>query len=242
MKKKIIYLLGASILSFIAFPMMGSANNLSHSQNHLEHKYYGWQLCQYPEFSCINVKNGVTWRSLWQDAWQREMVQRLNRMNVAINSRPWIVVPRDLALLSYKQLSPFPASRNTHGQRLVVVNLTSQAFAAYDEQGDLVHWGPISAGKDYCPDVNRKCLTPTGSFKIQSKEGPECVSSKYPIDKGGGAKMPYCMFFHRGYGLHGSYDLPGYNDSHGCVRLYVDDARWLNLYFVRIGTPVIVTN
>jgi lipoprotein-anchoring transpeptidase ErfK/SrfK len=39
------------------------------------------------------------------------------------------------------------------------------------------------------------------------------------------------MFFHRGYALHGSYDVPGYNASHGCVRMFVKDAKWLNQEF-----------
>ncbi len=53
--------------------------------------------------------------------------------------------------------------------------------------------------------------------------------------------MPYCMFFHGGYALHGSYELPGYNASHGCVRMYKADAEWLNQSFLRIGSKVIVS-
>ena len=59
--------------------------------------------------------------------------------------------------------------------------------------------------------------------------------------------MPYCMFFHTGFALHGSYEVPGYNASHGCVRLYKEDAKWLNEEFVELpafendkGTTVIV--
>lgn len=52
--------------------------------------------------------------------------------------------------------------------------------------------------------------------------------------------MPYCMFFHGGYALHGSYKVPGYDDSHGCIRLFIDDARWLNEEFVKIGITKIV--
>jgi len=32
------------------------------------------------------------------------------------------------------------------------------------------------------------------------------------------------MFFHGGFALHGSPSVPGYNASHGCVRLFDDDA------------------
>lgn len=48
--------------------------------------------------------------------------------------------------------------------------------------------------------------------------------------------MPYCMFFHKGYALHGSSDIPGYRASHGCVRMFVQDALWLNHEFVQTST------
>jgi lipoprotein-anchoring transpeptidase ErfK/SrfK len=48
------------------------------------------------------------------------------------------------------------------------------------------------------------------------------------------------MFFHGGYALHGSNDVPGYNASHGCVRLVTEDAKWLNTQFVNVGTRVII--
>ena len=60
--------------------------------------------------------------------------------------------------------------------------------------------------------------------------------------------MPYCMFFHKGFALHGSDDIPGYRASHGCVRMFTRDAKWLNEEFVEIssernnflGTKVVV--
>ncbi|MCX7124554.1 MAG: L,D-transpeptidase, partial [Gammaproteobacteria bacterium] len=42
------------------------------------------------------------------------------------------------------------------------------------------------------------------------------------------------------FALHGS-TLPGYNASHGCVRLFFDDAKWLNQDFLNIGTRVTVS-
>ena len=139
------------------------------------------------------------------------------------------------------ELSPFPLHKDTRGHKLLLVNLSLQAFGAYDASGNLVHWGPVSGGKGYCPDVGRNCNTSTGNFKVFRKQGPECKSSKFPIETNGGAPMPYCMHFNGGYALHGS-TLPGYHDSHGCVRLFFDDAKWLNQNFLTIGTPVIVTH
>ena len=45
--------------------------------------------------------------------------------------------------------------------------------------------------------------------------------------------MPYCMYFNNGQALHGEPNgLPGYHASHGCVRLYSNDAEWLRYSFV----------
>ena len=36
--------------------------------------------------------------------------------------------------------------------------------------------------------------------------------------------------------MHGSDDMPGYRASHGCVRMFVEDAKWLNHEFVEISS------
>lgn len=52
--------------------------------------------------------------------------------------------------------------------------------------------------------------------------------------------MPYCMFYSDGYALHGSYNLPGYHASHGCVRILPEDAKWLRHEFIESETLVTV--
>ncbi len=74
----------------------------------------------------------------------------------------------------------------------------------------------------------------TGIFRFFSKEDQRCRSNVYPIGRGG-AKMPYCMYFHKGFALHGSPDIPGYRASHGCVRMFTKDAEWLNHSFVELS-------
>lgn len=113
------------------------------------------------------------------------------------------------------------------------------SWAAYDPDGNLLRYGKASGGRGYCPDIGRGCRTPTGSFRVHAKQGANCISSKYPVGKGG-AKMPYCMFFKGGFAVHGSYDVPRYNASHGCIRVPAQDAKWLNYNFMAIGTRVIV--
>lgn len=231
MKKIIIF----SILSTAILTM-----GLTFSTQSFAQRYYGAYLCGYPGFKCVKVSRGDTWENMFSNTRERAMVMRLNRTNMPLKYRSWIVVPTNLSSINNMQLSPFPAHRDTNGKKELIVNLTIQAFGAYDVQGNLVHWGPVSGGRSYCPDIGRSCNTATGSFAIYRKQGEECKSSRFPIETRGGAPMPYCMHFHGGFALHGS-TLPGYNASHGCVRLFFDDAKWLNQDFLNIGTKVIVT-
>jgi L,D-transpeptidase ErfK/SrfK len=202
--------------------------------------YYGGDLCAYEEFNCVKVKSSDTWVNLFPNEHERELVKRLNRMNLPVTNRSWIVVPTSFDGLTYLDLSPFPRQlENSSGREEVIVDLSDQAFGAYDKKGQLVYWGPISGGKGYCPDTESYCATATGSFHVTRKQGLECVSSKFPLETGGGAPMPYCMHFFKGFAMHGSV-LPGKNASHGCVRMFTSDAAWLNKSFVKIGTPVTV--
>ena len=123
------------------------------------------------------------------------------------------------------------------------------AWGAYDEEGELVWWGPISSGANSCRGVRGKCHTPGGSYRFIRKQGIECVSSAFPRRRDGnhgGAVMPYCMHFFRGYAMHGSYTVPGHRASHGCVRMFIEDAQWLNKEFINLpggggkGTRIII--
>ncbi|MGQ3892274.1 L,D-transpeptidase [Legionella sp. CNM-4043-24] len=134
----------------------------------------------------------------------------------------------------------FPAQREATGRKVFVFDPKATAWAAYDAQGNRVKTGSASGGKDFCEDVGRPCRTVTGTFRVYSKKGPDCTSSIYPIETGGGAKMPYCMHFSGGYSIHAAYEVPNYNASHGCVRVLPSAAKWLNEDFMDVGTTVIV--
>jgi L,D-transpeptidase ErfK/SrfK len=205
---------------------------------------YGKHLCKQAGYSCKKVKRGQTWESLFPNKQERRMVMSLNRTNMPLYYRSFIVVPDDLSSLSLMDLSPFPLNISVPGERLVLVDLNELAFAAYSKDGKLVHWGPVAGGMDYCPDVNRACNTAKGEFRVYSKRGKYCVSNTYPVDViEGGAPMPYCMFFNGGFAMHASTTVPGYNASHGCVRMSYEDAKWLSDHFVTTangGTKVIV--
>ena len=136
--------------------------------------------------------------------------------------------------------SPMKRQISPPGHKLILVSLNPNvlAFGAYGANGVLQYWGPVSGGRGYCPDVGRGCHTSVGTFSIYNHGGAGCRSSKFPVGRGG-APMPYCMYFHGGYALHGSYEVPGFNASHGCVRMFVNDAEWLNHDFTS-GSPVTV--
>jgi L,D-transpeptidase ErfK/SrfK len=205
---------------------------------------FGARLCNNnPDiYACYKVKKGDSWTNLFSEPNQRDLVMRINRINIRLQPGMHIAIPHDLKneddMLTY---APFSHQIEPYDQRIILVSIKKLAFGAYDEDGTLVFWGPISTGKGYCPDVRRRCGTPRGEFAIYSRQGANCRSQKYPVGKGG-APMPYCMFFYKGFALHGSYDVPGYNASHGCVRLFVGDAEWLNQEFTAgVGrVPVII--
>lgn len=131
-------------------------------------------------------------------------------------------------------LCPFFSYGNTF-----VFNPNTLTWKAIDDHGKVVRTGRGSGGKHYCSDTHRRCKTPSGVFYVHSKGGSGCKSSKYPIGRGG-SPMPYCMFFTKYYAIHGSYEVPNYNASHGCIRVTPGDASWLSHHFIHIGTKVIV--
>lgn len=193
---------------------------------------YANYLCNTGIFDCYKVKRGESWESLFPDFYQRQLVKNLNRINTRLYAGRKIAVPYDLGYVDRLDLAPFPPMRETEGRKVVIVDPNQLAWGAYDEAGVLVNWGAASAGKSWCPDVGEPCRTVTGDYTMIRKQGPECESSKYPIETDGGAPMPYCMHFYRGFAIHGSDTVPGYNASHGCVRVLTEDAEWLNTQFI----------
>ena len=120
-----------------------------------------------------------------------------------------------------------------------VFNPNTLTWKAIGDNGKVVRTGRGSGGRSYCRDIRRSCKTPSGVFRVWSKGGPGCKSSRFPIGRGG-SPMPWCMFFSKYYAIHGSYEVPHHNASHGCVRVIPSDANWLSHHFVHIGTKVII--
>ena len=196
--------------------------------------YYGPKLCENRSFECVKVESRESWESKFPDENQRDLVQRLNRTYNRLIPGQVLVVPKDLSKANLLELAPFPHQISDR-EKQIIVDQDKLAWGAYDANGQLVKWGPIASGRDKCPDSANSCRTLTGMYRVFSKEGPDCQSDIFPIGRGG-AKMPYCMFFHKGFALHGSDDIPGYRASHGCIRMFVEDAKWLNHHFVDISS------
>lgn len=113
------------------------------------------------------------------------------------------------------------------GPVLVVISLPEQQAYVY-RNGILIGRTPISSGR-------AGHRTPTGVFVVLEKQQKH-YSNIYK-----GAAMPYMeRLTWSGIAMHGGY-LPGYPDSHGCVRL---PKQFSELLFgvTRVGTTVVVAN
>ena len=159
---------------------------------------------------------------------------------------PWGAFPAQQTLVDAIQNARAPTLSQSQWLRLSVAannafvfNPRTHRWYAYNGRGRLVKSGRASGGANYCPDIGRACRTPSGSYRIISKRGASCRSSRYPKGRGG-APMPYCMFFSKYYAVHGSYDVPNRNASHGCIRVTPAAAKWLYRNFMHIGTRVII--
>lgn len=123
----------------------------------------------------------------------------------------------------------------------VLINIP-ELFLYYFEKGEVKLTCPVALGK-----YNFK--TPIGNFKVVSKTlnptwiPPEWAGLEKPVPPG--PKNPlgdrWIQLSRKGYGIHSTNEphLIGSPVSHGCIRLYPEDAELLyNL--VKIGTPVYI--
>lgn len=210
---------------------------------------FGEKFCTTKGYTCLKVKRSDRWAQLFPDARIRDMVKRVNRMNTFLKPGMVLAVPDSLEKHDIYELSPFAHHIEPQGEPLVYIDSHQLAWAAYDADGNLARWGPVSTGTGRCSYLKDGCDTPTGKFRVTRMQGNDCISSAYPKrlwGPDGGAPMPYCMHFYKGYALHGADELPGRPSTHGCVDLFQEDAKWLHDYFVeapkagRKGTLILI--
>jgi hypothetical protein len=82
--------------------------------------------------------------------------------------------------------------------------------------------------------------TPNGTYR------PERLARTWFSRKYDWSPMPYSIFFHGGYAIHGSYEIShlGSPASHGCIRLHPENAAVLFALVQRYGmgdTRIVVT-
>lgn len=147
---------------------------------------------------------------------EQKIILGLNRLDPdRLKQGSKIIVP-DPVHLDFLKFSPFPLHLKPLDSlpKTVLINQRIQGIALY-ENGKLIRWGPVSSGKKSTP-------TPNGLFygNHKSKKKVSTVNPEW--------LLPYYfnyMNFH-GVGVH-QYTLPGFPASHACVRLYMDDAKFI---------------
>jgi lipoprotein-anchoring transpeptidase ErfK/SrfK len=134
-------------------------------------------------------------------------------------------VLEDTPTSEYKPPKPEDVAAN--GARWIDVDLTNQMVYAYE--GDtVVNSFLVSTGTWLTPTV-------TGRHRIYVKVRVQDMSGPgYHLKD-----VPYVMFFHGDYGLHGTYWHNNFGTpmSRGCVNLTIDDAAWL-FNWASVGTVV----
>ena len=112
------------------------------------------------------------------------------------------------------------------------VNLTTQTITAYEGQTP-VYTALASTGTWKYPTV-------VGTFEIYVKYRAARMYGGYGEDAYDLSNVPYVMYFHQGYGLHGTYWHSNFGTpmSRGCVNLSTNDAGWF-FDWASVGTKVV---
>lgn len=140
------------------------------------------------------------------------------------------------------------------------VNGASSVVVDLSEQRAYFYKGEALVGESKCSSGKRGFGTPPGEYKVTQKDRnhksnlygaivdgsggtvkSDADLSKMKVPEGcsfAGAKMPFYMRFHDGYGMHAG-KVPNYPASHGCVRLPYFMAEHFFAHSV-VGMPVTV--
>lgn len=126
---------------------------------------------------------------------------------------------------------PDPAALPGAEKRQLDIRLASQRFD-YFEDDELIWTGPISAGTAEHP-------TPKGRYQVKSKNLNK-RSGSYTNSFDQPTPMPYSLQFRGPYFVHEGY-VTGRPESHGCVRLRHEDAKFVYAR-MRVGDRIVVAD
>lgn len=131
--------------------------------------------------------------------------------------------------LRITQPGPPPADLGPD-ERWIDVNLKTQTLVAFEGVRP-VFATLVSSGKE-SKDKEKDHRSPTGEWRIREKhvtttmdgDGSAAGDLPYSIED-----VPYVMYFHRAFALHGAFWHSNYGVqmSHGCVNLAPLDAKWV---------------
>jgi hypothetical protein len=115
------------------------------------------------------------------------------------------------------------AASNAEAKLDLYIDKSSQQMSVV-QNGYLLYVWPVSTGRD-------RFTTPSGIYAPERLERSWFSKAYY------NAPMPYAIFFHNGYAIHGSYDIErlGGPASHGCIRLHPQNAAMLFTMVEREG-------
>jgi len=117
-----------------------------------------------------------------------------------------------------------PPSARAANERWVDVDVSQQVLVAYEGKTP-VYVTLVSSGK-----WKRSHRTPAGVFRVKRKVAQTTMRSRPGADDVYSvAGVPWVLYFHGNYAIHGAYwhNGFGYRRSHGCINLSPRDARYV---------------
>lgn len=190
-------------------------------------------------YRLISTKDSIDWLTKLKPGDTLTALMVLNRTDGwRLKHLDTLIIP-DTIGAGIDLYSPFPKTVDAllKVHKILIVSHRVQAFAVY-ENGDRIKWGPVSLGTKLRP-------TPTGLFASnwKSKKTISTINSSWILE------WYVNLANYEGIGMH-QYALPGYPASHGCIRMYRDDANWLYYWadqwiiedakIAVYGTPVVI--
>ena len=148
---------------------------------------------------------------------QRDPSERL----AYLDNKQVSVLQEDIVAQSPKEGNVLSAHLTPQGEeKWIEINLSEQKLRAWEGNRQVMEY-QISSGKASTP-------TPEGEFRIWVKlrytkmEGGSRVRGDYYYLP----NVPWVMYFHKGYGIHGAYWHMRFGTpvSHGCINLRIADA------------------
>lgn len=168
-----------------------------------------------------------------------EVLRQINRTDKKYwNNKDTFLIPEpfSLELLDYS-LFPKRIELIKDIEKMVIFSYPLQMYGVYSN-GQLIKWGATNMGKQSTP-------TPTGLFfaNWKGRKIRSTVNSSWVLE------YNFNINNLGGVGWH-QYEMPGYPASHSCLRMFLEDAKWLYDYAnqwqlengkkIANGTPVLV--